>query len=496
MKPAPLLSTRARRPDWVRDLLVIARPALLPQFLIPTIALALLLFGGFHYGFDTPSLLWTGWLGGWAGVFGGSFVREVQHTTMAWAIPRLRFRIATTYALGWMALTSLIGSLGMFAFCAWLESHDIDTVTAPWHAHFAAALAGVSIGTVLFDALSVARTCAAFALVIAATITSPRWGSFVTERPLLAGAIACGAVLYALRRVFSASWWRAMPTVPTASVASSFSHRSIERYQRERRSKRGVSSRRFSRAPLRERRFGWAGAAMVEGVSGRSWAMPAWSSVIVLLLALQGTWDVLGRVAAEELPSTAAIVYALAFGDDGVLDAGHVTPTWLLILWGLMMATRYRCDLRPGVPFPISREQRAHMVWAAQACLLAWSAFAPAAIFVATGLVAAAVGGVPIRDVVPDIVRSALVTAVLVVPAFWDTTRGGVATARRTGAWPSSAIALVLLMLGVAGLVVVERLDLASTVELPVLVGAAIVSWLAYRSWLVRHFARIDLVAN
>ena len=433
-----------------------------------------------------------------SGLLAGQTVQELQHTTFAWTLPRLRAWLAAAV----VAIGVGVGALGALLIQALPSFAPADFPLAPLP-FFALALFGFGLGLVLRDPLrrqlSIVPVGAGCLVVLWAypTLRLGPLGGLGVTLAALAGAALC------FYRAFAADTFRRKPFVPTLSLVSAALAPAAERYRKEKLAAApeaaGVEVE-LSGTGLRR----WIGAAVRErhGFRRLGWWAPLFGSAL-LGGAVQLVWADAGiRSWSEVAKGVRSTLVALPAPAAGLRWAGDNFTAALPLGFTLVIAMHFASvGLDPRLNYPLPRNRRSRAIYLAHLGALSAVAFVVALVFgglAAWGEIAAEPTSVGGR--VPSFIPS-LVTLLAVAPALqWMSSRLELPAVQRRS--PSlaqlAAVAAVVVMTGAAfAMSAVWSASLASAhpvLQITLLASLLAASQGLYWLHLRRHHERGDLV--
>lgn len=157
-----------------------------------------------------------------AGLLAGQAVQELQHTTLAWMLPRLPRRLLLEM-LAAGAMVSLVAALWGRALGAALGLGPLAAL----------AFLGFSLGSVLIDPL--ARRASWLSWLAAVGVGAWGWSG---PRPVFVVLAATAGAGLCFHRAFSRRTFRARPFLPTVALLSSLYPDNQKRYAREKLARR------------------------------------------------------------------------------------------------------------------------------------------------------------------------------------------------------------------------------------------------------------------
>ena len=428
-----------------------------------------------------------------AGALAGSVIMELLYCPFAWMLPDLRRALVVPdLAFG-------------FVVCALAATFHVENgAEATWLPSFCLAVLCFAVGQATTDLLP-GRTLgwlltAGFLAVLARVAVV---AELLAERPLLVGlpSLVLAAVL--LARTFRVERARTKALVPSSRLGWEVPvHGAAALSRGPRRGSRGT----WSGGRLRPRAGDWVRAFSYEhfGSARRGGIVMTMVAALVTALWLVGIVYVLGfREGSSPWLGLRWVAHVL-YDPAGGLPLGHGDPPRAIPALIAASAMGMHALATPeafssGLPYPVSRRQRARIAW--------WLGFVEAAA-IAVALVAAlalagelvlrALGSPRLPGRLPEFVRSVLV-AVLFLPAIQVFRLTMLSRLRRATAGTIAATLFVVLGLYVlvVGLVATGWREVPSTVPAGVQLAVALVLVLGsqslYAERLRQHYQRSDL---
>ena len=422
----------------------------------------------------------------------GSALQDVQHSTFAWTLPRLPKRLLRSTALVGLATVLMIVPI-VLAGSAGTPTRD----AAPWHVHVALTAAAYAFGLVFIDPLSNHRALVHFVIVGLAIVYLEPLASFAASTPLPTTALLVATLPFTIHRALGSRVFRHKPHVPTFLLLRGLSLAHSKTYAAERLGQQGPRGGDFGRTPIDRRLLGWAGAVCHETLGVRRYGAVG----LVVLMSLLFSAFVVGfsyfDASTRSLADVAREIHGTVFQPlpDATSASGRSSSynsrTNFVILFVVLATTSQPFGFRGGIPYPLSRRERARATGNAHALYYAVLFAIPCLTVMALACAISWIAETPLLPSIPRFVITALwVYACL---PFVHAFRLKTVESNLSPSGFLIPIMIVLTILVTILTIAAPRVGIPPVVELAVVSGIALTGLFAHRNWLYGYFARADL---